>query len=120
MIERRPSGIAIVDGEAIDVAAAALPWSDPAIQWGWGVYETIALRAGIPRHVDEHLNRFTTAASRCDIVLPSHPAMAIAIQRVSESIETGHGWLKLLVSGSGRCRWTGLAGLARRKTELGS
>lgn len=102
MIERRPEGLAFVDGIPINADDASVPWSDAAVQWGWGVFETVAVRGGSPRYAGEHLDRMQSAAARCGVSMPSRALLERTLERVAGGIAGGHGWIKLLVARSGR------------------
>ena len=102
MIDRRPEGIAVSDGVPVEPSALVLPWTDPAAQWGLGVFETIALRGGTARQVPEHLRRLAAAAARMNVPLPEGGALAAAIDQVASGIASGRGWVKIAVSRSGR------------------
>ena len=73
MIDRRPQGRAVLCGNVVAPDALLLPWSDPAAQWGLGVFETIAVRAAAPQHVDDHLRRLSAAALRLGVPVSSGP-----------------------------------------------
>ena len=105
-MERRPT---VHAGEPV------LDWSDPAVQWGLGLFETIAVREGEPRFVDEHWARITTAAAHMSVPLPERKEIDKALAKVARGIEGSHGWLKLLVSRSGR--WTMFGGPSDPKEE---
>jgi branched-subunit amino acid aminotransferase/4-amino-4-deoxychorismate lyase len=106
MIDRRPT---------VRSSEAALPWSDPAVQWGLGVFETIAVRDGDPRFLDEHLARLDSSATHLSIPLPDRKDIEKAVKALARKIEGGHGWLKLLVSRSGE--WTAFGGPSDPKDE---
>lgn len=99
MIDRRPT---------VRSSDASLPWSDPATQWGLGIFETIAVRDGEPRFVDEHLARLVSAAAQMSIPMPDRKALEGTLAQLAHKLESGHGWLKLLVSRSGH--WTVFGG----------
>ena len=107
MIDRRPQGRAVLDGVAVDTDALLVPWTDPAAQWGLGVFETVAVVDGVPRHLELHLQRLTAAASRFGVPLPAAAELARAACQVAEGAAT-RSWLKLIVSRSGR--WVVFAG----------
>lgn len=108
MIERRPEGRAVLCGTLVTSDDLLLPWSDPAAQWGLGVFETIAVRDGAPRHLDDHLRRLSAAAQRFGVPLPSATELTRAALLVAEGASSGSGWLKILGSRSGR--WAVFAG----------
>lgn len=102
MIERRPRGLAVLDGVTAQADALVLPWYDPAVQWGLGVFETVAVRGGAPRHLAEHLDRLDASAERLLVKPPDAQSLTIAVTRVAAGVEGGTGWLKIVVSRSGR------------------
>ena len=84
MIDRRPT---------VASSETTLAWSDPAAQWGLGIFETIAVREGDPRFVDEHLARLTSAATHLSIPLPDKKEIEKTLAQLAHKIESGHGWL---------------------------
>lgn len=106
MIDRRPT---------VSSPDTTLSWSDPAAQWGLGIFETIAVREGDPRFVDEHLARMTSAAEHLAIPMPDRKLVETTLKQLAHKIETGHGWLKVLVSRSGQ--WTTFGGPSDPKDE---
>jgi branched-subunit amino acid aminotransferase/4-amino-4-deoxychorismate lyase len=108
VIDRRPQGRAVLCGTVVESDALLLPWSDPAAQWGLGVFETIAVRGAVPRHLDDHLRRLTDAALRLGVPLPAASELTRAVLVVAEGASSGSSWLKLLVSRSGQ--WAVFAG----------
>ena len=48
MIDRRPEGRAVLCGSVVESSALLLPWSDPAAQWGLGVFATVAVSDASP------------------------------------------------------------------------
>ncbi len=102
MISRRASGLAILDGRPVEGEALVLPWDDPAAQWGLGVFETIAVHEGLPKHPAAHLLRLHAAAEECTVPLPDDAEILRSLQDVAAAIPEGHGWTKVLVSRSGR------------------
>ena len=108
MIDRKPQGRAVLSGTVVDADAVLVPWSDPAGQWGLGVFETIAVLDTLPRHVDEHLIRLGAAAVRFGVPLPPQAELARAVSHVAAGTVGGPAWLKILVSRSGQ--WAVFAG----------
>ena len=99
MIDRRPTA---------GTTDATLAWSDPAAQWGLGVFETIAVRDGEPRLVEEHLARLLSSAAHLGVPVPEGKEIDKSLATTARKIDGGHGWLKLLVSRSGE--WTVFGG----------
>ncbi len=108
MIDRRPCGRAVLDGALVDSATIDISWSDPAAQWGLGVFETIAVHAAAPRHLEDHLQRLESAARKFGVPLPAATELERAAHTVAAGADEGQGWLKILVSRSGR--WAVCAG----------
>jgi branched-chain amino acid aminotransferase len=110
VIYRQPAGLAIADGVAVDAASLSLPWSDPAVQWGVGVFETVAVSDGAPRHVEAHLALLDQSAAELAVALPERARLLRAVSDVAAGIATGFGWLKVLASRSGR--WVVFGGVS--------
>ena len=108
MIDRRPQGRAVLGGVVVAVQDVLLPWSDPAAQWGIGVFETLALHDAAPRDLDAHLERLTAAALRLAVPLPATPELVRAVRLVAEGQQVPRAWLKIVVSRSGL--WAVFAG----------
>jgi len=107
VIHRVPAGRAIVDGAIVAAADVTLSWSDPAAQWALGVFETIAIAEAGPRHLHQHLDRLAASALRLSVPLPAKEELWRAVETVAAG---GGGWLKIVVSRSGR--WAVFAGPA--------
>jgi len=82
MIDRRPT---------VASSETALPWSDPAVQWGLGVFETIAVRDGDPRFLDEHLTRLDSSATHLSIPLPDRKDLEKTVKEVRDGGVVGSG-----------------------------
>ena len=108
MIDRRPQGRAVLCGTLVASDALLLPWSDPAAQWGLGVFETIAVRDATPRHLDDHLRRLSAAALRLGVPHPAATELTRAACLVAEGASGCPAWLKILASRSGK--WVVFAG----------
>ncbi len=108
MIDRRPQGRAVLGGVVVAVQDVLLPWSDPAAQWGVGVFETLALHDAAPRDLDAHLERLNGAALRLAVPLPATSELNRAVRLVAEGQTERRAWLKIVVSRSGL--WAVFAG----------
>ena len=53
----------------------ALPADDRAVQYGDGLFETVAIRDGAPRLWNYHVERLQTAAARLELAVPTEPAL---------------------------------------------
>jgi branched-chain amino acid aminotransferase len=92
-----------VDGELIPREQAVIPVTDPAFLSGTGLFETMALRTGVPLEQAEHLDRLKRSAARLDIPLPEQEVLCRAIVENAGRQRDAFGWLRLVVTGSGRC-----------------
>jgi branched-subunit amino acid aminotransferase/4-amino-4-deoxychorismate lyase len=110
MIDRHPSGRAVLDGVEADPGAISIAWSDPAAQWGLGSFETLAVRDGEPQFLEEHLARWAHASKLLAIDLPSRAQIEAAAGLVASSVKGGYGWLKWMASRSGR--WAAFGGVS--------
>jgi branched-subunit amino acid aminotransferase/4-amino-4-deoxychorismate lyase len=97
------AGLAWVDGCMVNADAAWVSLTEPAIQAGLGVFETVAVRAGAPIDLQPHLERLAAGAARLGIVLPERGVLAAAAQAVAAGVPEGFGWLKLSRARTGPC-----------------
>jgi branched-subunit amino acid aminotransferase/4-amino-4-deoxychorismate lyase len=102
VIDRRAEGRAVLCGSVVESEALLLPWDDPAAQWGLGVFETLAVRDGAPRHLDDHLRRLSDAARKFGVALPAADELTRAASLVAEGALGESRWLKIVVSRSGQ------------------
>ncbi len=84
------------DGKAAD----KLPINDRGLQYADGLFETIAIRDGKPRHWGLHVERLQTGCCRLGMESPSADEL---LKRVSEAIartrnETHDALLKIIVT----------------------
>jgi branched-chain amino acid aminotransferase len=115
VIERTPTGPAVRDGVVVDALSLDLSWSDPAAQWGLGVFETVAVRASAPRDLNAHILRIAAAASRFNVAIPATDTLIGASRTVAAGVAGGYGWLRLNVSRSGR--WAVYGGASEPSEE---
>ena len=86
----------LVDGEAV----AVLPADDRGLQYGDGVFETLAVRDGQPRHWGAHMQRLSEGCRRLGIARPEIGVLAGDCERLCRGV--GTGVLKIIVTrGSG-------------------
>lgn len=102
MIDRQPHGRAVFCGAIVSAEALVVPWSDPAAQWGLGVFETIAVRGLRPRRLGDHLLRLAAAAHRLAVPLPAPSELQHAARTVADELGGEPGWLKIAASRSGQ------------------
>ena len=98
-----PEGPVWLDGNLVEPAAACIQVTDPAVQFGLGVFETVAVRQGRPLERAAHLDRLFACAARLDVPLPSRDELESAVGGAVARIPSGCGWLRLIASRSGRC-----------------
>jgi len=115
VIERTPTGPAVLNGALVDVGALAASWSDPVAQWGLGVFETLAVRDSAPVDLVEHTHRLAAAAARFGVTLPTVAQLTEATNTVAAGVPGGYGWLRVNVSRSGH--WTVYGGASERSAE---
>lgn len=89
------------NGERID----ALAIDDRSIQYGDGVFETIAVRDAMPRFLDAHIERLQLGCLRLGIEPPDPQNISVGLQSALDacSTDTAYATAKLLVTaGSGK------------------
>ena len=97
------SGEVWANGRWLDPLEATLPVGDPAVQFGLGVFETVAVREGRALEREEHLARLRACASRVGVPLPDPGDLGAAVEKAAAGVPDGFGWLRVVASRSGRC-----------------
>ena len=97
----------LVNGEPGNV----IPTTDRGLLYGDGVFETIAINEGRPRHWPRHMDRLRAGCARLGMQMPDSALMAAESARVLDG--TDRGVLKLIVT-----RGTGGRGYAVPETAL--
>ncbi len=87
----------------MDPSEATVLVTDPAVQFGLGIFETIAVREGRPLERAAHLERLSGCAARLGVPLPGRADLEAAVERAAAGVEGGCGWLRVIASRSGRC-----------------
>ncbi len=84
------------DGTAVN----SIPVDDRAAQYGDGLFETIAIRAGAPRLWQYHVERLQLGCDRLGIAAPAATTLRAALDQAiaATSIDTGYATAKLVVS----------------------
>jgi 4-amino-4-deoxychorismate lyase len=97
-------------------AVTGLPLEDRSWQYGDGLFETIAVRAGKPRLCDWHLERLTTGCRRLGIEPPSRTRLEedVAAALVAAREDTDFALVKIVVTAG-----PGPRGYARRSARPG-
>jgi branched-chain amino acid aminotransferase len=98
-----PEGRVWMDGRWVPAPEAAVPLTDPSVQAGLGVFETVAVRLGRPLELPEHLTRLSRGAVALRVPLPEATALGEAAGTVASEVPGGYGWLKIVALRSGRC-----------------
>jgi 4-amino-4-deoxychorismate lyase len=81
--------------------ATSVPVEDRGFAYGDGLFETIAIRAGEPRFLEQHLGRLVAGCRKLEIEVPDLGGVAHDISRVSAA--RAAGTVKIVVSrGPGR------------------
>ena len=91
----------LINGELAD----SLPVTDRGLQYGDGLFETMALRGGKIRLLEQHLGRLTISCKRLGIPTDCLQDLAVALDRCIASAP--HGTVKIIVT-----RGTGPRGYA--------
>ena len=86
----------LVDG-SVQALAAVAP-DERAVQYGDGLFETIAIRDAAPRLLPLHLERLTTGCQRLGLDLPRESSLVFAVRALIERGNCGEGVLKIIVS----------------------
>ena len=97
-----------VDGRRVATGAARIDATDPAIQHGLGLFETLAIREGVCLDLDAHLERMTLGAERLALALPAREALSAVLEQAAAEKAAEPGWVKLLVTAGGS--WLVFAG----------
>jgi 4-amino-4-deoxychorismate lyase len=104
----------LVDGEISDRILSA----DRGFQYGDGLFETIAIRAGECRFFNEHFERLVAGCGRLGIPAPPEAELLADVHELSDGLE--HGTLKIILTrGAGQrgyrapepCRPTRIVGV---------
>lgn len=92
---------AIQNGALIEVSSACLPINERAVQFGFGVYETVGVLRGHAVYLDEHLNRLLISALGVDLTHPfSVPEICDWVAKLLEKNQVGDGTLRILLVGT--------------------
>src|SRR5207247_1760186 len=78
MTDRAAPARAWLDGRVIPLADARIPITDHGLLYGDGIFEGIRITAGRVFRLDDHLERFATAARAIGLALPGGTAAARA------------------------------------------
>ena len=73
----------------------ALDPSDRGLQYGDGLFETIAVRQGRPRFLERHLERLVRGARRLALALPD---LDVLRSEIADSCPDGRGVIKVIVT----------------------
>ena len=98
-----PEGLVWLDGALVPSDRATVALTDPAIQSGVGVFETLAVREGLLLDWEAHFERLKTAAGRLGVPLPRADTLAQASATVAARVEGGLGWLKIMAVRGNHC-----------------
>ncbi len=89
-----------INGQTLPDSEAVLPLSDPVVQAGLGIFETMAVRRGLVLDLPAHLARLRGAAEVMSVDLPLDAGLAGALVPVVASLPEV-AWVKILASRSG-------------------
>jgi len=89
-----------INGHVLPQSEATLPLSDPAVQAGLGLFETMGVRNGSIMDLQGHLDRLRRAAVVMSVDLPPDADLVRALVPVVGSLPDV-SWVKILASRSG-------------------
>jgi branched-subunit amino acid aminotransferase/4-amino-4-deoxychorismate lyase len=90
----------IIDGEAVDAARATISVFDWALFRGLGAFEVVRTEAGVPRHLDAHLDRLERSLSMLRLGDLDRARTADAVNTVAA--ENDDGLIRMVVTAGGR------------------
>lgn len=84
----------------IDGACGELPMDDRGLHYGDGLFETIAIRDGVPRLWQRHMQRLASSCMRLEIPFPGESALRDLLQTTIDEAgaETSDATAKLIVT----------------------
>lgn len=97
-----PDGVVWIDGEPMPARQAGAGTGDPTLLGGWGLFETFAVRGGAVLDLGEHLSRLAVGAATLGFKAPAPEQLEAALFAAVEAPNHEHGWVKLVLAGSGR------------------
>lgn len=97
-----PEGEVLLDGSWVLASEARFDLADAGVQSGLGVFETVAVRHGVPLDGAEHVRRLVDGASRLAVPLPPFSEIEAGLKAVAARVVTGHGWAKIIATRGGR------------------
>lgn len=90
----------IIDGEAVDAAQATISVFDWALIRGLGAFEVVRSEAGVPRHLDAHLDRLERSLSVLRLGELDRAPLAEAV--IAVAAENDDGLVRMVVTAGGR------------------
>ena len=87
------------DGRLVEEAEALLPATSQGWLWGRGLFETIAVRSGLPLALSRHLDRLRGGAVRLGLELPDDDSLRGAVQAVLTDCPPELHRLRITLSG---------------------
>lgn len=100
----------LVDGVSLE----SLPIADRGFQYGDGLFETIAVRRGVPRFLEAHLRRLESGLERLGMSLEARDPLASEVRQVATGCDFGAA--KIIVTrGSGPRGYRPPAGATPRR-----
>ena len=92
----------IVDGDLLERDEVSLPTNSEGLSYGFGLFETIKIRNGLPCFFDEHFARHKTGVSAAGIDLNfSKEELFLQAKVLIESMRVADGALKITTSKAG-------------------
>ena len=98
-----PGQLASIDGVIMDADDATIPITDEGLVRGDGAFEVIALYAGRPFAMEEHLARLQRSSTNMRLALDLELVRSEAYRLVAQAASTdGHEALRIMVTRGGR------------------
>jgi len=92
-----------LDGRILPENRALIPATDPAAQYGYGLFEVIRAYDGIPFLLDRHLDRMRKSARRFGLkVRPSDSAIDKGVRELLKVNRIADAYIRLVLTGGGR------------------
>ncbi len=104
-----------INGRAVPMEEATVPLTDPIVQAGIGVFETLAVREGAILDLTDHLRRLRTGAAVLSVRLPPDDRLFPALRTVQRSLPP-FAWIKIL---AGRSSFSAVFGAGMEPGEEG-
>ena len=90
-----------MNGERVAAGEATVVATDPVIQLGLGLFETMAIRDGVCLDLEPHLDRLSAGGLRLGARVPERESLARVLATAAAERPERPGWVKLIVTVEG-------------------